>query len=143
MAPVTATNFGVTVEQLTPDLATYFGVATTSGVVVADVDHAASVAGLQRGDILIEVGGHAIAKPDDFNRQSRRKNGDVTLPRIARLDRLSPVRRARRRERISDALGTSYRTGRTVTCGEHHERLDAVKHACTRVAAESVACHRR
>jgi hypothetical protein len=66
VAPVTATNFGVTVEQLTPDLATYFGVATTSGVVVADVDHAASVAGLQRGDILIEVGGRAIAKPDDF-----------------------------------------------------------------------------
>jgi serine protease Do len=66
VAPVTATNFGLTVEQLTPDLATYFGVATTSGVVVADVDHAASVAGLQRGDILIEVGGRAIAKPDDF-----------------------------------------------------------------------------
>jgi len=68
VAPVTATNFGVTVEQLTPDLASYFGLATTSGVVVADLDHAASVAGLQRGDILLEAGGHAIAKPDDFAR---------------------------------------------------------------------------
>jgi bifunctional DNase/RNase len=66
VAPVTATNFGITVEQLTPDLASYFGVAATSGVVVADVDHAASVAGLQRGDILIDAGGRAIDRPDDF-----------------------------------------------------------------------------
>jgi serine protease DegS len=66
VAPLTATNFGVTVEQLTPDLASYFGVATTSGVVVADLDRAASVAGLQRGDILIEAGGRRIDKPDDF-----------------------------------------------------------------------------
>ncbi len=55
-APVTATNFGVTVQELTADLAQYFGVEAESGVVIADLNTRAGNAGLQRGDIVIEAG---------------------------------------------------------------------------------------
>jgi bifunctional DNase/RNase len=62
----TSANFGVTVQKLTPDLAEYFGVEPDSGVVVADLGAEAVKAGLERGDIVIEIGGHAIRSPGDF-----------------------------------------------------------------------------
>jgi uncharacterized protein len=65
-APVTASNFGVTVQQLTPDLAAYLGVRTGGGVVVADFGNAAAKAGLHRGDIVIAARGRAIHTPGDF-----------------------------------------------------------------------------
>ncbi len=65
-APVTATNFGVTVQELTPDLALYFGVEAGSGVVIADFGPEAGSAGLRRGDIVVEAGGHAVRTPADF-----------------------------------------------------------------------------
>jgi uncharacterized protein len=65
-ATVTATKFGVTVQELTADLALYFGVEAGSGVVIADLaPHAVSI-GLQRGDIVIEAGGKAVRTPADF-----------------------------------------------------------------------------
>jgi uncharacterized protein len=64
--PVTATKFGVTVQELTADLALYFGVEAASGVVIADLATEASRAGLQRGDIVIEAGGKAVRTPADF-----------------------------------------------------------------------------
>ena len=69
-APVTASNFGVTVQQLTPDLAAYFGIPSDGGVVVADFGGAAGKAGLHRGDIVIAAGGRAIHTPEDFARAS-------------------------------------------------------------------------
>jgi uncharacterized protein len=65
-ALVTAANFGVTVQELTPDLALYFGVDTGSGVVIADLDAQAGSAGLRRGDIMSVVGGHNVHTPGDF-----------------------------------------------------------------------------
>jgi bifunctional DNase/RNase len=65
-APVTATNFGVTVQELTADLVQYFGVEAGSGVVIADLNTRAGNAGLQRGDIVIEAGGHLLRTPEDF-----------------------------------------------------------------------------
>ena len=65
-APLTATNFGVTVQELTPDLASYFGVEPGGGVVIADFDGEAGKTGLQRGDILVEAGQRAIRTPGDF-----------------------------------------------------------------------------
>ena len=66
LAPLTATNFGVTVQELTPDLAQYFGVEAGSGVVIADYGAKADRAGLQRGDIVIEAGGQSVRTPGDF-----------------------------------------------------------------------------
>lgn len=65
-APIVATKLGVTVQELTPDLASYFGIATGGGVVIADFNDKARDAGLQRGDILVAVNGQTIRTPDDF-----------------------------------------------------------------------------
>jgi uncharacterized protein len=67
-APVTATNFGVTVQDFSPDLAQYFGGEAGSGVVIADLGPEAGSAGLRRGDIVIETGGQVVRMPADFAR---------------------------------------------------------------------------
>jgi uncharacterized protein len=64
--PLTAANFGITVQELSSDLALYFGVASSSGVVIADLDAHAGSAGLRRGDIVIEAGGYVVRTPGDF-----------------------------------------------------------------------------
>ncbi len=64
--PATASNFGITVQQLTPDLAQYFGVTAGSGVVVANFDRAAGSAGVQRGDIIVAAGGHPVRTLAEF-----------------------------------------------------------------------------
>jgi uncharacterized protein len=83
-APVTATNFGVTVQELNPDLALYFGVEAESGVVIADSGPGAGKAGLQRGDIVIEAGGHAVRTPADFAHLAR--PAGAPIPLIIRRD---------------------------------------------------------
>jgi bifunctional DNase/RNase len=65
-APVIAANFGIIVQELTPDLALYFGVKAVSGVVIADLGPQAALAGLRRGDLVIEAGGHIVRTPADF-----------------------------------------------------------------------------
>jgi uncharacterized protein len=78
--PDTARALGLTVEQLTPDLASAFGEPSGRGVLVSEVDTTAKKAGVARGDIVIKVGKNDVKALDDFNRQvSNVKNGDVTL----------------------------------------------------------------
>jgi uncharacterized protein len=78
-APVSAANFGVTVQELTPDLALYFGVKAGSGVVIADLGARAGSAGLRRGDIVIEAGGHAVRTPGDFAHVALRAGAPIAL----------------------------------------------------------------
>ncbi len=55
---------GVTIQQLTPDIAESMGLSRTQkGVLVSDVmeDSPASRAGIERGDIIIEYDGHKIS----------------------------------------------------------------------------------
>ncbi len=65
-APIVATKLGVTVQELTPDLANYFGIAIGTGAVIADFTDEAGKSGLQRGDILVAVNGRTIRTPDNF-----------------------------------------------------------------------------
>lgn len=74
--------FGVTVQELTPALAEYFGVDPQSGVVVADLGPSAGKAGLQRGDIITNVEGHEIRSPEEFTaiaKQTGANSASVTL----------------------------------------------------------------
>jgi len=61
-------RLGVTVESLTPQLATYFG--AKDGVLVASVtdDSPASRAGLKAGDVIVSVNGQNIASRADLTR---------------------------------------------------------------------------
>ncbi|MBF6561357.1 MAG: bifunctional nuclease family protein [Candidatus Binataceae bacterium] len=79
-----ATADGVTVQELTADLATAFGVGAHSGVVVADCDAGDARAGLQRGDIVTSVAGHAVAMPDDFARAAQAVSAVTIALRILR-----------------------------------------------------------
>src|SRR5437870_1511176 len=59
---------GVSIQELTQDLAKQFGVSETKGVLISDVlsDSPARRARLERGDVLIEFDGRAVETPTQF-----------------------------------------------------------------------------
>jgi uncharacterized protein len=78
--PDTLHALGLTVEQLTPDLASAFGEPDERGVLVSEADASAQQAGVLRGDIVVKVGDSDVAALDDFSRDvAGVKSGDVTL----------------------------------------------------------------
>ena len=78
--PNTARALGLTVEQLTPDLASAFGQADARGVLVSEVDPSAQKAGVARGDIVVKVGDREVKALDDFSRDAASiKSSAVTL----------------------------------------------------------------
>ncbi len=80
--PATAQALGLTVEQLTPELASYFGQpAGGRGVLVSGVSSPAEKAGVARGDIVVKVGDREVAALGDFSRQvaDAKRGGAVTL----------------------------------------------------------------
>jgi uncharacterized protein len=78
--PPTARALGITVQDLTPDLARYFGVPGRKGVLVAEVADPAQRAGIERGDIITDIGGKLVNALADFSQDlSAVRNGAVTL----------------------------------------------------------------
>jgi S1-C subfamily serine protease len=79
--PDTARALGITVEQLTPELARYFDDPDGRGVLVSQVSTAAQKAGVERGDIVVKVNDRAVAALDDFNQGTAalKPDGTVTL----------------------------------------------------------------
>ena len=74
-------RLGVTVEELTPQLATYFG--ARDGVLIASVsdDSPASRAGLKAGDVITKVNNEQVGSREELTRLLRevKDGGDVTL----------------------------------------------------------------
>jgi S1-C subfamily serine protease len=66
--PDTAHALGLTVEQLTPELARYFDEPDARGVLVSAVSPAAQKAGVAPGDIVVKVNDRAVTALDDFSR---------------------------------------------------------------------------
>jgi bifunctional DNase/RNase len=60
---------GVTLQNLTDELAEYFSLPPGTGVLVADVasDAAPGAQGLQRGDVILEVDGTSVSGVGDFD----------------------------------------------------------------------------
>jgi bifunctional DNase/RNase len=78
--PDTARALGLTVEELTPELASAFGKSNARGLLVSEVDSSAKKAGVARGDIVVKVGDRDVNAVDDFSRRvASVKNGAVTL----------------------------------------------------------------
>jgi serine protease Do len=80
-------KLGLKLQSLTPDLARQLKVDADSGVLVADVtpDGAAARAGIQRGDVILEVNQEGVTKPDQVAAAaSKAKPGDVVLLRVKR-----------------------------------------------------------
>jgi serine protease Do len=68
-------RLGVSADELTPQLADYFGVKQGKGVLVREVNEgsAAQKAGLKAGDVIVKVGDATIASVGDL-RKALRKN---------------------------------------------------------------------
>lgn len=79
--PGIARALGLTVQQLTPDLASAFGQPGARGVLVSGVSSSAQKAGVARGDIVVKVGDREVTALDDFSRQvaGLKSGGAVTL----------------------------------------------------------------
>lgn len=72
-------RLGVTVQDITPDLAEYFGVK--GGVLVSTVhpDTPAAKAGLKAGDVITGINGTAIDSPARLVRELADTDGEVTV----------------------------------------------------------------
>jgi serine protease Do len=77
----TRARLGVSVEELTPQLATYFGAKDGLLVSVVADNSAASRAGLRAGDVITSVDGRPVTSRPDLLRALREGSGgqDVTL----------------------------------------------------------------
>ena len=73
-------RLGVQLNELTPELAEYFG-ATNGGVLVSRVtkDSPAEKAGLKAGDVITSIDGDRVQDTDDLVDELREKAGEVTL----------------------------------------------------------------
>ena len=89
---------GVSIQSVDPDMARAFGLSRGGGALIGDVspDSPASKAGLQRGDVVLDLNGQAISSSQDLSvrvsqsapgtvahlkifRDGQEKNVDVTL----------------------------------------------------------------
>ncbi len=61
---------GVTVQNLTDEMAEYFSLPPGQGVIVADVEDDAH-AGLLRGDVILEIDGEVVSGVGDFSNKLR------------------------------------------------------------------------
>ena len=80
-------RLGITVVPLTPDLARQLGVrAGTQGLVVQSVDPSgpAAQAGLQQGDVILQVNRQPVRSGDDMRRALQASNGRPPLLLISR-----------------------------------------------------------
>ena len=78
---------GVTIQGVDPDLAKAFGLPRGGGALVGDVspDSPAAKAGLQRGDVILELNGQSVSGPDDLSvRISELPPGSVAHLKIFR-----------------------------------------------------------
>ncbi len=66
-------QLGFTVENLTEDMAQRFGYKTGQGVIVSDVDPGtpAALAGIEPGNLILEVNRAPVKNVDDFNRLAK------------------------------------------------------------------------
>jgi S1-C subfamily serine protease len=73
-------RLGVQLNELTPQLAEYFG-AKDGGVLVSHVtpDSAAAKAGLRAGDVITSIDGDRVRRSEDLIDDLREKEGDVTV----------------------------------------------------------------
>ena len=78
-APATVRAAGVTVQELTPDLASYFAVEPSRGVLIADFAAVGAQSGLRRGDIVTAIDGRPIHTLDDFAHAAARAKSPLVL----------------------------------------------------------------
>ncbi len=87
---VTRGWIGVTIQELTPELAQEFGLKKTKGALVSDVakDGPAAKAGIMRGDVILEFNGKEVRDVSGLrNMVAQSKTGSEITMRILRAGR--------------------------------------------------------
>jgi len=66
----TANDFGITLQEITPELAQSLDLEEEKGLVISDIDQdgPAWEAGMRRGDVVLEVNRKEVASLDDFRK---------------------------------------------------------------------------
>jgi serine protease Do len=74
-------NLGMTVQELTPEIARNLGMSETKGVVVTNVEDGspADEAGVQRGDVVLEVNQKKVQTVQDYRAAISRVGGSDSL----------------------------------------------------------------
>ena len=83
------TDLGMTVEEITPQMARNFGLSETSGLIIVRIQRnsPAAEAGLQQGDIILEVDQDELTTLSNFYKKIRKyKKGDTVLFLIKRSE---------------------------------------------------------
>jgi serine protease Do len=83
----TGKDVGLTVNALTANLARRYGIRTTKGLLITDVDGESDAArkGLRPGDIILEVNREIVTTEEQWNSLlSKKKSGEALLLRIRR-----------------------------------------------------------
>jgi S1-C subfamily serine protease len=72
-------RLGVNVQELTPELAAYFGVKDGLLVNSVQADTPAAKAGIKAGDVIGSVNGEAVITPSELIKELADKDGEVTI----------------------------------------------------------------
>jgi len=72
-------RLGVNVQELTPDLAAYFGVKDGLLVSAVQAETPAAKAGIKAGDVIGTVNGKAVLSPSELVKELADKEGEVTI----------------------------------------------------------------
>jgi len=72
-------RLGVTVQELTPELATYFGVKDGLLVSAVQADTPAAKAGIKAGDVIASVNGKTVSSSAELIKELADKDGEVTI----------------------------------------------------------------
>ena len=91
---VTRGYLGVTIQPVNPDMAKAFGLSQGGGALIGDVTPSgpAAKAGLQRGDIVLQLNGTSVTGPDDLSlRVSEMAPGAVAHLQVYRSGHTQPI----------------------------------------------------
>jgi serine protease Do len=82
----TKSDLGLTVQPVTPDIAKELELKQATGVVVTRVapSSTADTAGVQRGDVIVEVDRKPVKSVDDFEKLTSQSAGKQVLMRVQR-----------------------------------------------------------
>jgi serine protease Do len=92
-----AGNFGMTVQEITPEIAKYLGIARKAGVIVVDVKEGspADEAGIRPQDVILQVNKAKITSLKDYEREIAKissKEGILLLIKRGKVSTFVPIR---------------------------------------------------